>query len=285
MPHKGGIFESLTAASRQAILPPPSFDKGKGIQLQNNVTKAKLKSGETVFGCFVRYPDASLIEVQGYLGWDFLVFDGEHGTLEPRECENLVRAAELRSVTPIVRVTTNQAPIILRLLDTGAQGLHVPWINTAEEAERAVRAVKYFPRGNRGLAGVRASDFAQVGSLSDYIVKANSETLVVLQVETAEAIEHLPRIVQVEGIDVIFIGPNDLSHSLGFPGQMENPQVKAALDEIAKIVLRSGKILGIMVTTERAARDWKQRGARYIAISLDSVLSPAVREYLKKCRS
>ena len=102
--------------------------------MQTNSTKAKLQAGEMVLGCFVRYPDASLIEVLGYLGWDFLVFDGEHGTLEPRDCENLVRAAELRGVTPIVRVTTNLAPIILRYLDTGAQGALVPWINSAEEA-------------------------------------------------------------------------------------------------------------------------------------------------------
>ena len=103
--------------------------------MQTNTTKAKLHAGEMVLGCFVRYPDASLIEVLGYLGWDFLVFDGEHGTMEPRDCENMVRAAELRGVTPIVRVTTNLAPIILRYLDTGAQGALVPWINSAEEAE------------------------------------------------------------------------------------------------------------------------------------------------------
>src|SRR5712692_2312867 len=107
--------------------------------------KEKLKAGETTFGCFVRYPDSSLVEVLGYQGWDFLVFDAEHGTLEPRECENMVRAAELRSTTPIVRVTTNLPPIILRFMDTGAQGVQVPWVNSVADAERAVRAVKYYP--------------------------------------------------------------------------------------------------------------------------------------------
>ena len=86
-----------------------------------NKTKAKLKAGETVHGCFSVIPTPAFIEVQGYLGWDFLVFDGEHGTLEPRDCENLVRAAEVRDVTPLVRVTTNSAPVILRFMDTGAQ--------------------------------------------------------------------------------------------------------------------------------------------------------------------
>ena len=105
--------------------------------MHTNTAKAKLKAGETIFGCFIRYPEASLVEVMGYQPWDFLVFDGEHGVLEPRDCENLVRAAELRGVTPIVRVPTNLPPQILRLMDTGPLGLHVPWVNSAAEAEAA----------------------------------------------------------------------------------------------------------------------------------------------------
>jgi 4-hydroxy-2-oxoheptanedioate aldolase len=252
--------------------------------LQKNTTKAKLQAGETVYGCFIRYPDASLIEVQGYLGWDFLVFDGEHGTLEPRDCENLVRSAELRGVTSIVRVTTNFAPIILRFLDTGAQGLHVPWVNTVEDAERAVRAVKYFPRGNRGLAGVRAADFAQVGNFGDYIAQANAETLVVLQIESVQAVEQLSEMIDIDGVDVIFIGPSDLTHSLGVAGQMDHPKVKSTLDRIVELVEPSNKALGIMVGSAVAAREWRQRGARYITIGLDSIVSPAVLAYLSACR-
>jgi hypothetical protein len=150
-----------------------------------NHTKARLQAGETALGCFLRYPDATLVEVVGYQPWDFVVFDGEHGTLEPAACEHMVRAAELRDVTSIVRVPTNQAPAILRLLDTGAQGAQVPWINTAPEAEAAVRAIKYHPRGVRGLAGVRASDYGLAGTLAEYTDRANRETLVVLQVETS----------------------------------------------------------------------------------------------------
>ncbi len=156
--------------------------------MRTNTAKAKLKGGETIFGCFVRYPDAGLVEVMGYQPWDFLVFDGEHGVLEPRDCENLVRAADVRGMTPIVRVPTNQPATILRLMDTGALGLHVPWVNSAAEAEAAVRSVKYHPRGQRGLAGVRAADYGQAGTLADYTQHANAETLVVIQVETAAAV-------------------------------------------------------------------------------------------------
>jgi 4-hydroxy-2-oxoheptanedioate aldolase len=246
-----------------------------------NKTKAKLKAGETVFGCFVRYPDASLVEVAGYQPWDFLVFDGEHGTLEPHDCEQMVRAAELRGVTPIVRVTTNQQPVILRFMDTGAQGLHVPWINSPADAEAAVRSVKYIPRGQRGLASMRAADFGQTMPLADYVQQANEETLVVLQVETKEAVERLPEIVAVQDVDVIFIGPTDLSTSYGFPGQIQHPVVMEAMQKIVDTVATSNAALGIMVSTAEAARQWRERGARYITTTLESLLVPAMRSYLR----
>ena len=253
--------------------------------MQTNTTKAKLKAGQTVFGCFVRYPDATLIEVMGYHGWDFIVFDGEHGTVESRDAEHMTRAAELRGVTPIVRVPTNTPPTILRFMDTGAHGLVVPWVNTAQQAEAAVRSVKYHPRGMRGLAGVRASDFAQVGSMTDYVQKANAETLVVLQVETIEAVENLPAILQVPDVDVIFIGPNDLSHSMGLPGQVQHPQVQATMQRIADLVTQSDKALGLMIQSAETAQQWRDRGARFISINFETILRPATLAYLQAVRA
>jgi 4-hydroxy-2-oxoheptanedioate aldolase len=250
----------------------------------SNTTKAKIKAGQTTFGVFVRYPDPTLIEVMGYHGWDFLVFDGEHGTVEPRDCENMTRAAELRGVTPIVRVTTNLQPTILRYMDTGAHGLIVPWINTAEQAEAAVRSVKYQPRGVRGVAGVRASDYAQTGTLTDYVQKANAETLVVLQVETKEAMQNLPEILQVPDIDVIFIGPNDLAHSLGHVGNIQHPDVQAAMGHIADLVVNSDKALGLMIQSVQGAQQWKARGARFISINFETILRPATLAYLQAVR-
>jgi 4-hydroxy-2-oxoheptanedioate aldolase len=252
--------------------------------MRPNAAKARLKAGETIFGCFVRYPDAGLVEVLGYQAWDFLVFDGEHGVLEPRDCENMVRAAELRGVTPIVRVPTNLPPQILRLMDTGAQGLHVPWVNSAAEADAAVRSVKYHPRGQRGLAGVRAADYGQAGSLADYTQRANAETLVVVHIETAEAVERASEIAGVDGVDVVFIGPTDLSQSLGVPGQTQHPDVQAAIDKIVQAVSKTTAALGIMVPNAAAARQWRQRGARYVAIGMENILAPAAREYLKTVR-
>lgn len=252
--------------------------------MKDNLTKAKLRAGETVFGCFVRYADPGLVELLAYQGWDFLVMDAEHGTIEPRDCENLVRAAELHGVTPLVRVTTNLPPVILRFLDTGAQGAHVPWVNSPEEADAAVRAIKYQPRGIRGLGGVRAADYGQRQPLSEYVERANSETLVVIHVETKEAIDRLAETVELEGVDVIFIGPTDLSQSFGVPGNPQHPAVLRAMDRIIEIVSKSSAALGIMTGTADQARQWQTRGARYITITLEALVRQSAQGFLQATR-
>lgn len=252
--------------------------------MQQNETKAKLQAGGTVLGCFFRYPSPSIVELMGYASWDFIVFDGEHGTIQPEDVENMVRAAELRHITPIVRATTNQPAVILRYMDTGAQGLHVPWVNSGEEAEQVVQATKYYPRGIRGLAGVRASNYAQSGTFAEYAETANRETLVVVHIETRQAVEHVEAIAAVEGVDVIFIGPTDLSHSYGVPGQPQHPDVQAAMDRVVTAVAASPAALGIMVANAEAAAQWRERGARYITVGFDGLLMGAMRGYLKNVR-
>ncbi len=252
--------------------------------MRHNSTKEKLRNGETVYGCFVRYPNAALVEVLGYCGWDFIVFDGEHGTIEPGDCEQMARAAELQGVTPMVRVPVNQPHVILRFLDTGAQGLHVPMVRSAADAEAVLQSVKYQPRGSRGLAAVRAADYAQRAPLGQYIVQANTETLVVVHIETGEAVDRLSEIVCIDGLDVVFLGPTDLSNSLGFPGDLQHPKVQAAFQRFVETVAGSGPALGIMVPNAESARQWRARGARYIAVGLEAVLNPACKSYLKAAR-
>ncbi len=250
-----------------------------------NTAKAKLKAGETIFGTFIRYADPSLAEFVALQGWDFLVFDGEHGTLQPEHIENLVRAAEIRNITPIARVTTNQPHLILRFLDVGSHGIHVPWVNSGEEAERAVQAAKYGPRGVRGLAGVRAADYAQTVPLGEYVQRANEETMVIIHIETGEAVDRIEEYLTIDGIDVIFIGPNDLSHSLGVPGNKTHPDVVAAMDKVAEAVLKTDIALGTMVNNVQEAHEWKARGTRYITIGLESLMRPACRGYLEQVRA
>jgi 4-hydroxy-2-oxoheptanedioate aldolase len=249
-----------------------------------NRTKAKLAAGEPAFGCFVRTPEPQLIEYVGLLGWDFLVFDAEHGPLQPREVENLCRAIEPHGTTPMVRVTTNDAPTILRFLDIGAHGVHVPWVNSGAEAERAVRAVKYSPRGTRGLAGSRASEWGLREPIEAYVERANRETLVVIQVETQEAVDAIDEYLKVDGVDVLFLGPTDLSQSLGHPGDLRHADVLRAMDRVADAVVGSGTTLGIYAGTVDMTKEWLDRGARYFTTSLEPFLRDGMRAHLRDVR-
>lgn len=253
--------------------------------MRPNGTKARLAAGEHVVGCFVRYPEPGLAELVALQGFDFLVLDAEHGTIDPREAENMVRAAELRGATPLVRVPANRPSVILRFLDTGAQGVHVPLASSAADAEAAVRAVKYPPRGARGLAGVRAASYGQEGLLAEYVERANAETLVVVQVETREALAQVPAIAAVDGVDVVFVGPTDLSQALGVPGQLGHPLVEEAYGTIAGAVAASGAALGVLVADAEGARRWRERGARYVAVTVDSLLVRSARALLADLRA
>ncbi len=250
-----------------------------------NSTKAKLEAGGVVLGCFVKYAEPSLAEFIAMQGWDFLIFDGEHGTLQPRDLESLCRAAELRGVTPIARVTTNQAHLILRFLDTGLHGLHVPWVNTPEDVERTVQSVKYWPRGVRGLAGSRASEWGMTEPIAAYTERANRETLVVIHIETIQAVDAVEDYLAVEGVDVLFIGPTDLSHSLGHPGDFSHPDVVEAMDRVAAAVTPTDTALGIYAGNADFAARWIDKGARYIATGADGFLKQGMQAYLNELRT
>ena len=244
-----------------------------------NSVKAKLKAGEVVYGCFIPFINADLVEYVAMLDFDFLVFEGEHSTLSPAQCSDLVRAASLRGTTPIARVPTNQAHIILQFLDTGVHGIHVPQVNTGAEAEQVIQSAKYHPRGNRGLAGTRAADFGMSMSLGDYTQLANQETLTVVHVETAESVKRIHEFIAIDDLDVIFVGATDLSQSLGYTGQRDHPEVMKAIDTVFEAVLPSDKALGFYVSSPDQALYWRKRGVKYIACGLGTILKLGVNSY------
>ncbi len=245
-----------------------------------NRTKRRLDEGKVVIGCFTKYVDAALAEFVALQGFDFLVFDGEHGSIEPPDVEHLTRAAEVRGVTPMARVPRNEAATILRFLDRGVHGVHVPWVNSAEEAERVVQAVKYHPRGVRGLAGGRASDWGVHEPIGAYTERSNRETLVVVHVETSRAVTGVSEFLEIDGVDVIFLGPTDLSHSLGHPGRLDHPEVQAAMEQVAEAVAGSAKVLGVFAAGPAMARRWVDRGARYITTGVEGLIATGARTYL-----
>ena len=249
-----------------------------------NTTKAKLAAGQPVFGCFIRYAEPSLAEYVAMLGWDFLVFDGEHGMLQPRDVEDLCRALDLRGVTPIARVTTNQPHIILRFLDSGIHGVHVPWVNTPQAVEQAVRSVKYAPRGERGLAGTRASEWGLGEPIDTFVERSNRETMVIVHIETREAVAAIEEYVAIDGVDVLFLGPMDLSQSMGHPGQPGHPDVVAAMERVARVVVPSEKVLGIYAGTAAVTEAWLERGARYFTTGLEIFLRDGMTAHLERVR-
>lgn len=255
-------------------------------EVHSNRLKAKLKNGEAAFGTYVRHAEPGLSEILCYLGFDFLFIDSEHAGIEPRDCENLARVCELHNVMPVIRIPSNQPWMIGRYFDLGMQGVMVPMVNSAAEAEAVVRAAKFQPEGSRGLAGARAAGYAQAPGFhfGNYVREANAETLVVVQVETKESVEALPEIVKVPGIDVIFVGPTDLANSYGVPGEYTHPAVQAAFDYIAEVVRGSDKTLGVLATTVEATAEWRKRGALYISSVLESIMGAAVRDYLRAVR-
>lgn len=252
--------------------------------MQVNQAKQRLRSGCPVFGCFLRHPSPGLAEFLALKGWDLLVLDAEHGPMTVGECENMVRAIELRGGTPMVRVSANDQSQILRYLDTGAQGIHVPCVESAADAEAAVRAVKFQPMGTRGLAASRAADYGQGQPLADCIEFLNEQTLVVVQIESAKAVDNLEEIVAVGGVDVAFIGPTDLSNSFGLPGNIKHPIVQGAIQRIVDVVLQSDVALGIMVSDGAAALTWLEKGARYITTTLEGLLGASSGTFLNTAR-
>jgi 4-hydroxy-2-oxoheptanedioate aldolase len=255
--------------------------------MNTNKTKARLKAGQSVIGCFMRHPDPGLAEVVGLMGWDFLLFDGEHSPLSARECEHLARVCELSGVTSLVRVPSHVPWMIAQVLDAGIEGVQIPMIESGEQASAIARAAKYYPVGTRGLATTRAAKFGQriPFSIAEHVTSSNAETLVIAQIETPAGIEQLPSILQTPEIDVIFIGPNDLSLSLGVPGEMQHPKVQQAFDTIISAVTATDKALGVLVPNVEAALEWQRKGVRYVVVVMEAILAPAVRDFLKQVRS
>lgn len=249
-----------------------------------NSTKRKLQHGEAVYGCFFRYPVPTLAEFVAMQGWDFLLFDGEHGSLEPRDMEGMARACELHDITPIARITTNQPPVVLRYLDAGAHGVQVPWVNTAAEVEQVVTSAKYQPRGQRGLAGSRQGGWGNTESLADFTARANRETMVIIHIETAEAAAVVDEYAAIDDVDVLFIGPTDLSHSLGHPGNPGHPDVQKVMKRVAEVVVESDKALGIFAGSPAFAAEWHDKGARYFTAGFEGIVKQGMQSYLTAVR-
>ena len=249
-----------------------------------NKLKEKLLSGQPAFGVSVMFPSPHVVEMLGRLGFDWVLLDCEHGSLSPENVEIMSMAAELTGLTPIARPWRNDPEAILRVMDRGAMGVQVPHVNTAADARRAVEAVKFHPLGRRGMAvGTRPAQYGFTGSAVEYVQEANRETLVCVQLEEEEALNNLDAILQIEGVDVFFIGPSDLSQSLGHPGRSDVPEVREAMHRAFAAIVAAGKVPGSTGNLE-AIRGYQQIGVHYLYTHLTRLLATASRDFLAAVR-
>jgi len=222
--------------------------------MQPNRMKQKIEAGEPVFGVSLMFPSPEVVEMIGELGFDWVMLDGEHGSISPSSVGALVMAAEIRGITPIVRPAENNAALIGRYLDRGAMGVQMPHVKTKQEAEAAVSACRYHPEGARGLAGGRMADFGFGTPIPEYAREANDNTLVCIQIEDVAAVDNLDEILTVDGVDVFFIGPTDLAQSMGHPGNNSHPEVQRVIAETFDRIHAAGKASGTPGAAEEAAK-------------------------------
>lgn len=252
--------------------------------MRANALKRKLLSGEPAYGLSIMIPSPQIVEMAGLLGFDWVLLDCEHGTLTPETVEMLAMAATASGLTPIARPRVATPEAILEVMDRGVMGVQAPHVNTADDARRVVGAVKFAPLGERGLAtGTRAADYGLGATMREYVEAANRETLVCVQAEEAEALRNLGGIARVEGVDVIFLGPSDLSQSLGYPGQPDAPAVQEAVAAAFRGIVASGKVAGC-VGNAQAVRRYRDLGARYLYTHVPTLLAGAARSFFAEVK-
>jgi len=254
--------------------------------LKKNNLKEVLKEGKNVFGPFMKFTDPAAVEIMGFAGFDFVIIDAEHGPISMQNAQNMIRAAEIANITPVIRVANNDEALILRALDIGAQGIEIPQINSKLQAIKAVRSVKYAPQGERGVCRyVRAANYSSINKFK-YFKSANKETMIIAHIEGVEGINNLGEILSVPDIDVIFVGPYDLSQSLGIPGEVNNPLVTEKMKEVV-LKCRENKVaVGTFADDVETAKSWVSLGVQYMAFSVDvGILYEASKNIIKNLKN
>ncbi|WP_324672230.1 HpcH/HpaI aldolase family protein [Hymenobacter sp. GOD-10R] len=239
----------------------------------HNTLRAKLQQGEPTLGTFVQLGGTTIIECLALASLDYVVLDLEHGPGSVADAGAQILAAERHHLTPLVRIKDNSRASVMNLLDQGAQGLVIPAIKTVEEVRNVVRYGKYAPLGERGFGPSRASAFTYSPELQDlpqYLESCNREILILPQCETRECLDNVEEIVNLAGVDGLFIGPFDLSIALGIPAQFEADVMQAALQRILTACQVAGKFCFVYADRTRARQRLAQ-GFHSVATSMDTV--------------
>lgn len=238
--------------------------------MQNSV-KRSLRENRLTIGSWVTIGHPAIVEVMAQAGFDWLAVDLEHSAIDLSTAQVLIATIQAHGMVPLVRVGENHPKLIQRVMDAGAYGVIVPMVNTKELAEQAVQAVRYPPRGGRGVGLARAQGYGF--GFEDYAATVNDESVVIAQIEHIAAVRNLEEIIGVDGIDGVLIGPYDLSGSLGRPGQFEDPAVLQAVSRVESVCQARKVPLGFHVISPEArfVNEKIHKGYRFVAFSLDTV--------------
>ena len=247
-----------------------------------NILRETLEKGRVAFGLLIEEPATQMTEIVGLLGFDYLYIDCQHSPMGLESVAQLIKAAELRGLTPLVRVPQNLPEIIMRYLDLGAMGIIVADMDSVDEALKVVKAVKYPPNGIRGLSATRVADYGLKGMLSDYVKVANRETMVFGMLESKEGVDRIDEILATEGLDGVSIGTTDLSKSLGVPGQRNDPVVLEAVNKVILAGKKMGKYIAISARKGEKAKQFIDKGFNMITKSLATLVGEAGQQFLEK---
>ena len=249
--------------------------------IQENLTKRKLKAGQPAYGVLSTSDDPQLAELFGLAGFDFYMLDAEHGLMDAAQVVNAIRACERVNMTPLIRIGSKDPKLVLQYMDAGMMGVMMPGLESAEEIRMLVDAVKYSPVGKRGMGFARAAAYGALGQEAiDYINFTNEETMVIPQFEDATLIDRFENMLSQPGVDVVVIGPRDLSLNMGFPDGPDHPEVQEMIDRVIALCKRAGIAAGITAGTRADAAHQVARGARMIITPAQAVILSGSKAFL-----
>lgn len=232
-----------------------------------NSFKRNLLAGKRLIGCWASLASPITTEVLGVAGFDWILLDGEHSPNDVITFVPQMMALKDSVSAPVVRPSSNNAVEIKRLLDAGFYNFLIPFVQTADEAQRAVAATRYPPEGIRGVSVSTRSN--RYGSVANYFQQINQEICVAVQIESPQAVAAIQHIAAVPGVDCIFIGPSDLAAGYGYLGNANHPEVQTAIAQVFTAAKAQGKATGILAPVEADARRYMEMGATFVAVGSD----------------
>jgi len=253
--------------------------------MRKNKVLKKLRAGQAVFCLKSIYAEPDIVEMMGCLGVDVVWICNEHIAINPEKLKNVCRAGRAGDIDVMVRRAFGNYDDLIQPLEMGAVGLMIPHCKSAQMVREVIKQTKFYPLGERGIDGVSGDSRFGTVSSAEYIKQANHETFIMVQIEDAEALDHIEEIAAIDGVDIIFIGPADLSHSLGIPGDFKNGKIREIISRTVKACQANEIYCGTSGLDYDYMQELIAKGVRFITVGSDyGMIKRGVAEILNNCR-